>query len=1158
MTEASRIDSALDPSLVPFPAIPVHWLDTTPVESDDKPCGIAALDVVVEVKGLYADVSEVIEISNPNNRPISTEVIISMPDRATVCGYALEIDGKMRDGVVVPKEKARVAFETEQRRGADPGLVESVKGNVYRTRVYPVPANGTRKVKLRFTAPLSVSGDSAFIDIPMPAEKLGKRNISVDVELLDAPAPVISGVNDASFVTSGSSWHAESSCIDAEPQSALRVALPKLPQKFSIVEKAPDGSMWFSASEKAPEVKNEQDVSLSSLAILWDASGSRAGMDFSREMELLSSWAAGGKFSSFTLAAFSDTVEELGAFSNVESLASAINEIRYDGGSDFGQLAAFIDKLDADVPCIIFTDGLDTLSGKPIEFAVGHKILSIVSGAQSDSESLRQACGGLVYELPFAPASYAKLVEALFCSNLLSGISTEKTADVLGIGSGRDGRFSVLGRITGDGASVSFENTSTEFELSLSQARDGEALSLAWASTRVSQLSPRSDDNAEELEQLGKRFGVTTPVTSLLVLEDIQQWLKYGIEPPESWEEMHAAWVRLAGGAMNLSSEEENIARHRRMIEEGWSELVDWHQRDFSAPVNSSGGYCPSCGKPVLPGAAFCQFCGSNLSAPAAFTPTETPRLGGPGFIGSIRGRISDAVDAIADLRPHNNAVMHDALGGGTLQPLPNARRARGRASARATMDSASFAPMGFDEMPASAEPVFRAAAMSAPMMAGMANEECAVSDVMMVEEAGEDTLFPADGAETASSAGSVKVQPWMPDAAYINRLDGASDMDAAIDVYFDERAEHASSPSFFIDCAGWFSAHGRPDISLRVLTNLAEMRIEDAALLRVMAWRLRETGELERSLAVLRRVAKLRPEDSQSHRDLALVLDELARAAYGRGDEKQAFAYALEAGETYRKTALTPWMRRPRAIGLFAVEEYNVLRAWVDAQTWKIDPPALESLGDKLEGVLDCDLRITLAWDADETDIDIHVTEPGGEEAYYAHNRTASGGRVSEDITDGYGPELYEIRKAREGLYNIRAHYYASHQQTVFGPATCTLTIYTDWGRPEQKQQVTSTRLENAREMVFVGNAAYGEAGLAAQEQASRDEADKLHAVAGMPVADLVEVFGQPDEGDVSADNGTLVWNLGGGRQRIATISDGKLDRLVENMSWGEELVFI
>jgi hypothetical protein len=242
----------------------------------------------------------------------------------------------------------------------------------------------------------------------------------------------------------------------------------------------------------------------------------------------------------------------------------------------------------------------------------------------------------------------------------------------------------------------------------------------------------------------------------------------------------------------------------------------------------------------------------------------------------------------------------------------------------------------------------------------------------------------------------------------------------------------------------------------------------------------------------------------------------------------------------------------------LFAVEEYNVLRAWVNAQTWKIAPPALESLGEKLEGVLDCDLRITLAWDADETDIDIHVTEPGGEEAYYAHNRTASGGRVSEDITDGYGPELYEIRKAREGLYNIRAHYYASHQQTVFGPATCTLTIYTDWGRPEQKQQVTSTRLENAREMVFVGNAAYGEVGLAAQEQASCDEADKLHAVAGMPVADLVEVFGQPDEGDVSVDNGTLVWNLGGGRQRIATISDGKLDRLVENMSWGEELVFI
>lgn len=115
------------------------------MKSTDKPCTIRSLDLKVHVCGLYADVTETLTIKNPNARDLSANIAIPMPDRAVVCGYALDIDGQMIDGVVVPKEKARVVFETEQRIGADPGLVESVKGNVYRTRVYPIP--GRRRAR---------------------------------------------------------------------------------------------------------------------------------------------------------------------------------------------------------------------------------------------------------------------------------------------------------------------------------------------------------------------------------------------------------------------------------------------------------------------------------------------------------------------------------------------------------------------------------------------------------------------------------------------------------------------------------------------------------------------------------------------------------------------------------------------------------------------------------------------------------------------------------------------------------------------------------------------------------------------------------------------------------------------------------------------------
>ena len=51
-----------------------------------------------------------------------------------------------------------------------------------------------------------------------------------------------------------------------------------------------------------------------------------------------------------------------------------------------------------------------------------------------------------------------------------------------------------------------------------------------------------------------------------------------------------------------------------------------------------------------------------------------------------------------------------------------------------------------------------------------------------------------------------------------------------------------------------------------------------------------------------------------------------------------------------------------------------------------------------------------------------------------------------------------------------MRAHYFASHQQAVFGPATCTATLFTDWGRSNQVSRPLSIRLDKARETVALG----------------------------------------------------------------------------------------
>jgi uncharacterized protein YfaP (DUF2135 family) len=73
-------------------------------------------------------------------------------------------------------------------------------------------------------------------------------------------------------------------------------------------------------------------------------------------------------------------------------------------------------------------------------------------------------------------------------------------------------------------------------------------------------------------------------------------------------------------------------------------------------------------------------------------------------------------------------------------------------------------------------------------------------------------------------------------------------------------------------------------------------------------------------------------------------------------------------------------------------------------------------------------DLSVVLSWDTDGTDLDLHVTDPAGEECFYRHKETVAGGRLDVDDTDGFGPEVFTLANAIEGEYLVRVKYFSSH----------------------------------------------------------------------------------------------------------------------------------
>jgi outer membrane protein OmpA-like peptidoglycan-associated protein len=71
--------------------------------------------------------------------------------------------------------------------------------------------------------------------------------------------------------------------------------------------------------------------------------------------------------------------------------------------------------------------------------------------------------------------------------------------------------------------------------------------------------------------------------------------------------------------------------------------------------------------------------------------------------------------------------------------------------------------------------------------------------------------------------------------------------------------------------------------------------------------------------------------------------------------------------------------------------------------------------------------LRFVLNWETDANDVDFHIRDGRGSQAWYQSKHLPSGGDLYADVTTGYGPECFNIDgKPAAYPYTMQAHYYA------------------------------------------------------------------------------------------------------------------------------------
>lgn len=244
---------------------------------------------------------------------------------------------------------------------------------------------------------------------------------------------------------------------------------------------------------------------------------------------------------------------------------------------------------------------------------------------------------------------------------------------------------------------------------------------------------------------------------------------------------------------------------------------------------------------------------------------------------------------------------------------------------------------------------------------------------------------------------------------------------------------------------------------AVRALSTIVENDPAGAEAARLVAYRLDAWGADAEAAELLFDVLQRRPYEPQSYRDLANVL----------GTRRPSITALL-----FEAALAGEWDARFRGVQTVAKEEYALFVR--DVQRTAPGSPLAAFLVERGRALnLDMpntDLRVTMTWNTDNTDIDLWVTDPSGEKCMYNHRQTASGLNLLDDVTQGFGPERLQAQRAVSGgEYVIQAHYYGNNGNRLIAETHVTLTVVTRLGRPDEQIRRYNITLGNPGDVATV-----------------------------------------------------------------------------------------
>lgn len=545
------------------------------------------VDIAIENQVATTTVDEVFH--NPNNMELEGTYVFPLPENAAISALSLWIDGKEQAGELLEADKARGIYEDIVRKMRDPALLEYVGSRLFKLRIFPLPANGDRQVKLSYTEKLTYDAGLCTYRYPLNTEKFSSRNleevvISCSIKS-DLPVKSVYSPSHPIDVAQKDDHNIKLSyeAKDVKPDKDffLYLGVSDKDIGLSMVPYHKGGEDGFFMALLSPKAEvSESDIVKKDVVFVMDTSMSmqeqnrieqaRKALDF-----FVANLNSGDRFNIVSFATearpFRDSLAEVNDDTR-KAAREHIAELKARGGTNINEaLLMSLDMMpkEGDRPFMVvfITDGeptigdttdpdqiLKNVKGKNTRNA---RIFSLGVGYDINAKLLDRIAnenrGTREYVTPdenmeVKVSNFYEKISSPVLSDLALKFEGLETYDVypkqlpdLFKGS----QLVVFGRYKGDGAkairltgSVNGQKREFVYETTFpGETKTNEFMPRLWATAKVAYLLDQIRLHGEQAEvkgeviALSKQYGIMTPYTSWLVVEDLERRRAQG-QPP--------------------------------------------------------------------------------------------------------------------------------------------------------------------------------------------------------------------------------------------------------------------------------------------------------------------------------------------------------------------------------------------------------------------------------------------------------------------------------------------------------------------------------------------------------------------------------------------------------------------------------------------------